>query len=570
MLAAAAASARPRPHPPLPHLHRFRPRPSLQREISDSPIVPKDDDDDDDQSKEASRGGADLGSSGSSGGGGRRRRSGGNSVLFLSPTLWPRPSSSAAGVRTAALLRYFGRKRIGNGGAVCPFGGGAHYGSGARWPDPYKSDAEADAAADLDRLRDECGVTFHSDTDPNRSGSMRSLLSDNPALGDVGCAVFDRFFAEEAYSYRVREHLPGAALVLDMQDMHSLRAARRGAVERWDDSNNMGTGGSGYESKPMMTPGLMEEIVRLVPGPRSGDLKADDVFLREVASVHRSDLTLVCSPHELGILRDRCGVDPSKLALAPFFASESRDMVGRDFESRSDFAVLGGFRHPPNVDSVLWIKGEVWPRIRSVLPAASLRVYGAHPPRRILDLHDEDEGFLVEGYARSLDEALGRARVLLAPLRYGAGVKGKIVDAWRYGVPAVTTPVGAEGTVPTDDVYNHVVASQGGGGRLDNGGWGGLISPGDADSAAECAVRLHEDRDLWSSARSDGLGLLRTLFDRDRNLAAVAAAMGRAVRGLEERRDADVTGAALWHQSNRSTEFFSRWIELKETRGGDG
>ena len=149
---------------------------------------------------------------------------------------------------------------------------------------------------------------------------------------------------------------------------------------------------------------------------------------------------------------------------------------------------------------------------------------------------------------------------LLAPLRYGAGVKGKVVDAWENGCPVVTTPVGAEGTTGT--AWSRGVID------CEMTGWGGLVGS-DAVSLARAAVRLCTDPELWKGANTDAVRLLRKNFDADRNLYAVEQRIQEAIREKDKKRAGDHLSAMLWHQTARSTEYFSRWIELKETMKND-
>jgi glycosyltransferase involved in cell wall biosynthesis len=109
----------------------------------------------------------------------------------------------------------------------------------------------------------------------------------------------------------------------------------------------------------------------------------------------------------------------------------------------NDVVFLGGFRHPPNVDAVLWFYAEVWPRISSHRPMSRFVIAGSHPPPEILAL--QSERVVVTGRIDDLRPAFERARAFVAPLRYGAGVKGKIYTAMSFGTPVVTTSVGAEG-----------------------------------------------------------------------------------------------------------------------------
>src|SRR5690625_7127154 len=88
---------------------------------------------------------------------------------------------------------------------------------------------------------------------------------------------------------------------------------------------------------------------------------------------------------------------------------------------------------------------EIWPFIRKHVPDSRFHIIGSYPSQRVLQLHNEREGLLVHGRAGSAQEVVQKAKVLLAPLRFGAGLKGKLLDAMRWGTPTVTTEIGAEG-----------------------------------------------------------------------------------------------------------------------------
>lgn len=203
---------------------------------------------------------------------------------------------------------------------------------------------------------------------PNDEGAIsRVLEASQPSV-----VVFDRFFTEEAFSFRVREIAPEAVRVLDMQDVHSLRRARQQLVER--------AGGS------------IGDAVAHRPSAASDDL------LRELASVHRSDLTLVCSPVELCMLHRSYGIPAQKLSLASFFCDEAASDAEpaatgfgfgaqNGFEQRRHFMTIGGFKHPPNVDAVRWLASSIWPLIRAQLPDAEMHVYGAYPTQAVQQLH---------------------------------------------------------------------------------------------------------------------------------------------------------------------------------------
>jgi hypothetical protein len=86
------------------------------------------------------------------------------------------------------------------------------------------------------------------------------------------------------------------------------------------------------------------------------------------------------------------------------------------------------------------------------------------------------------------------------------------------------------------------------------------------DEFVEAAVNLYTKKALWEYRQSKGLELLNRLFNKEQNLPLIDEALSDAMMNLEQRRKSDITGQLLWHQSNRSTEYFSKWIELKEVK----
>mmetsp|Transcript_23658 Transcript_23658/g.50192 ORF Transcript_23658/g.50192 Transcript_23658/m.50192 type:complete len:358 (-) Transcript_23658:2229-3302(-) len=351
-----------------------------------------------------------------------------------------------------------------------------------------------------------------------------------------------------------------------MQDVQSLRVGRQYLVDQHDKSNIESSVDGKYS---LMTPQLMDTVMNFDPSTsmlhpqknknkkeHQSRLKLHDTFLRELASVHRSDLVLVCSSEEMEMLERKWQIPRWKLVPASFFCSEPKnwDAGTPSFDERTDFVTVGGFKHPPNVDCIN-ILHKLWPQIRVRLPAAKMHVYGAYPSEKVLSLHDEKNGFLVHGHVEDLDGILKKSRVLLAPLRFGAGIKGKIVDAWRCGCPVITTPVGAEGM---RDMSNAGVTSG------TEASWGGRIVMNEDDFVSN-AVSMYYDKTLWYECQGQARSLVNTLFDRNKNLSIVDHAINDALVNMDDRRRLDLVGSLLWHQNFRSTEYFSRWIELKES-----
>jgi glycosyltransferase involved in cell wall biosynthesis len=327
--------------------------------------------------------------------------------------------------------------------------------------------------------------------------------------------IFDRFMTEEQYGWRVERSCPDAARVLDTVDLHCLRDARRNAVDVGEDPLNVETLDLG-----------------------------GDLALREIAAVLRCDLSLVMSRFELRLLRERFGIDPGLLARVPFLFDE-REQRGdtRPFAERTGFATIGNFRHPPNLDAVVWMRERVWPLIRRVQPGAELRVYGAYPPKKAVQLDDRATGFRIEGRADDAIETLGEARVCLAPLRYGAGLKGKLADAMIAGTPSVTTRVGAESMYAS-------------------GRWCGAVAD-TPEQIAEAAALLHEEETAWTLARDRGFEIVREEFDAAREGSLFLERLRECGERLTETRRSNFVGSMLRHHRHRSAEYMSRWIEAK-------
>ena len=335
--------------------------------------------------------------------------------------------------------------------------------------------------------------------------------------------LFDRFMMEEQFGWRVATICPQALRLLDMEDLHSLRRARHEAVKK----------------------GL---------SATAADLHTDDAK-REVASIFRCDLTLVISEAEYEILQSAYQIPRSLMVYCPFLLSPYEEQR-RPYEERAHFISIGNFRHAPNWDAVLQLKQGVWKTIRQALPHAELHVYGAYVPPKAMQLHNEKEGFLVKGWARDAREVMATARVLLAPLRFGAGLKGKLTEAMLCGTPSVTTNIGAEGVLANAQE------------RQD---WNGRViedvqSPENALAFASSAIELYEDSTLWQRSQSRGDQILAARFDQQEIKERVKHAITDIMHNLTAHRKANFIGAMLQHQTMKATQYMAQWIEEKNTK----
>ena len=136
----------------------------------------------------------------------------------------------------------------------------------------------------------------------------------------------------------------------------------------------------------------------------------------------------------------------------PIFVFEPRTWPGYDAASRKDLMFIGGFNHHPNADAVLWFVREAFPKVLKAIPNVKLHIVGSNAPEEILRLANKN--IIVDGFVSDerLEELYASCRVSVSPLRYGAGIKGKVIEALYHNVPVVTTSIGAEGIADAESV----------------------------------------------------------------------------------------------------------------------
>ena len=314
--------------------------------------------------------------------------------------------------------------------------------------------------------------------------------------------VFDRFMIEEQFAMRAAMKCPQALRVLDTSDLHFLRRARQRSFHRGTDL----------------------------------DLHSEDL-LRELAAIHRCDLSLIISSYEQALLVDEFNVSPNIVHYCPFMVPPIAT-GHKTFDQRQHFMHIGNFLHKPNADAVLWLKKEIWPLIRAQLPQAECHVYGPYATEEQLAWDDPAKGFLIKGRCPDALACLEDYRINLAPLRYGAGLKGKIIDAWRVGTPTVTTAIGAEGMFEVDQI------------------------PESAPDIANQAVAWCQDQAVWQAEQKQGYAHAEQFLATE-HAPKLLARMQGIYANLEQHRKRNVMGAMLQHSSMKSTYYMSKWIEEK-------
>ncbi len=216
----------------------------------------------------------------------------------------------------------------------------------------------------------------------------------------------------------------------------------------------------------------------------------------ELDLIRQVDLTWVVSETERELLAQLA--PQARVGVVSNIHRLHEDTLGP--QQRRDLVFVGGFRHPPNVDAALWLGKDIFPRIRSALPDVRLKLVGADAPAEILQL-GQQPGIDVLGHVPELEPLLDASRISLAPLRYGAGIKGKVNQSLARGLPVVATPCAVEGMFLHD-------------GR-------DVLVADNAEDFATCVVRLYGDDDLWSRLREAGFENTREHFSRDAARAAL-------------------------------------------------
>jgi GT2 family glycosyltransferase/SAM-dependent methyltransferase len=281
-------------------------------------------------------------------------------------------------------------------------------------------------------------------------GYARAVHSPDLDLGaillnnDFDLVICKLFSIAEQYLPVIRQYAPKATVVVDSYDVHFLRESRE--AETKNDSN----------------------LARIAANTKKRELdiyrRADYVFA-------------ITEDDKQSLLRE----DPSlSVGVVPLIYELPAAVVPR--EQRCDMFFVGGFSHTPNVDAVLYLHKEIAPLIRKRMPGVKIRIVGNAPPAEIVALGSSD--FIVDGYVPNVTPFLDSMAISIAPLRFGSGMKGKIAEAMAYGVPVVTTGIGAEGLYLRDGVDAMIA---------DN-----------AEEFAQKVVDVYQNPKLWETLSENG------------------------------------------------------------------
>ena len=296
------------------------------------------------------------------------------------------------------------------------------------------------------------------------AGSVRKLLRTRGSSLDA--IMFCRHYIASRYIESVRSFAPNAKIIFDTVDLHFVREEREATLH----SN--------------------AAMARASAVTRS----------KELHVIAHSDVTLVVSEFEKTLLAEI--LPTARVEVISNIHSATPDRPGPD--AREGILFVGGFRHPPNIDAVTWYANDILPLVRRELPDVVTIIVGSNMPDSVQLL--QRDGLDVRGYVSDTVPLLQAARLSIAPLRYGAGVKGKVNEAMNFGVPVVATSCAIEGMKLAHEE--------------------GALVADDAVSFAAAIVRLYRDPDLWQRLSAAGVANVEQHFSPDAALPAVRAVFG--------------------------------------------
>jgi len=264
--------------------------------------------------------------------------------------------------------------------------------------------------------------------------------------------IISRHYIAINYISLLKRYCPKAQFIFDTVDLHYLREQRQAELE---------------QSLPLKR-------------------TAQQTRRAELSVIKAADATMVVSTVEKTVLEEDAP-DAKVHVLSNIHQVPGRD---KDFADRKDIYFVGGYQHPPNVDAACWFVNDIWPLIHQRLPSVRFHLIGSKAPERVRSL--SGDGVVFHGFVESLQPFLSDCRLAVAPLRYGAGVKGKVNMSMAHGQPVVATPAAVEGMFAEHERE--------------------LLVAEDAESFAAEVVRLYQDEALWNRLSDASVQNVETHF----------------------------------------------------------
>lgn len=267
--------------------------------------------------------------------------------------------------------------------------------------------------------------------------------------------MISRHYVATNYISLLERYCPDAKFIFDTVDLHYLREERLAELE---------------DSLPLR---------RVAAQTRRSEL----------AVIRDADATLVVSPVEKSVLKK--DAPDARVHVI----SNVHQIVGsrQPWSRRKDIFFVGGYQHPPNVDAARWFVNSIWPLVREKLPELCFHLIGSKAPEQVQSL--QGNGVQFHGFVQDLEPWLDGCRLAVAPLRYGAGIKGKVNISMSRGQPVVATPSAVEGMFVKNGEEVLVAES--------------------AQDFANAIIRLYQDERLWNHISAAGVENVRKYFSID-------------------------------------------------------
>jgi glycosyltransferase involved in cell wall biosynthesis len=300
-------------------------------------------------------------------------------------------------------------------------------------------------------------------------GSVEEVL--RRQAGEFDVAYLHRVATAAKYAELVRQYCPRARYLFSVADLHHVRLARQATVE---------------------------------DRPELGGLIKRARFMELVAAAS-ADGVITHSSYEARVLREQIGAGKVYTILWTVPARPT----SVPFARRQGVAFIGGFDHEPNRDAARWLISEIMPLVRQQDPTIECLLVGSNLPTELAKLCGN--GVVAVGHVQDLAEIFDRVRLTVAPLGYGAGIKGKVLESWAAGIPCVCTPIAAEG-LEMPQVLQTLVAD-------------------DAAEIATAIYRLHKDTALNEICRAAGLDYVSGQLSEENIDSLMRHALANCPRG---------------------------------------
>ena len=321
--------------------------------------------------------------------------------------------------------------------------------------------------------------------------------------------IYDRFMIEEQFSWRVKTFCPNAMTILDTSDLHCLRQARNTALHSGEALN------------------LDNELA-----------------LRERATIQRTDLTIMISNAEMDILKNHFCILSNKLHYYPFVINAENLAVQYPvFSERNHLMMIGNFLHEPNSDAARFMANEIWPLVHKQLPEAQLHIYGAYHSDKHQQLHQPKKNVFLKGRCENALETMAQYKINLAPLRFGAGMKGKVLEGWLTNTATIGSPIAFEAMLFGQNL-----------------GFTPSINPNDI---AQIIIKTYNNESTFDLITKIGRTQLINHFDENTHNSSLKTKILEHQNSLKANRKLDFYQSMFWQKQMRAEQYMSKWIESK-------